>query len=175
MKKIGLIFREESEKRIKNGLKESNSAFIVNYLGLSSPDLTALRQSLNGINGRFLVVKNSVARRALKDSGLELLIEKVEGPCALIFVKDEAVDVSRLLYNFSKEHQQLRLEGGFLNEKIIDKKDIEVLAVLPSKEILRTKAVIALKAPITGMVLTFIRTLKKFVVSLNRIKDEKVR
>ena len=79
MKKIGLIFKDTSAKLIQNNIKESNSLFIIKYSGLSSPDLTSLRQNLKLANSRIFVVKNTVARRALKDSGLDLIIKAIEG------------------------------------------------------------------------------------------------
>lgn len=173
MKKIGLLFRGIAENRIKNNLKESNSIFIIRYLGLSSPDLTVLRHSLKNAKACLFVTKNNVARRALKDSGLEQIVNRIEGPCGLIFVKDEPVEPSKVLYNFSKEHEQLKLEGGFLKDRILEKKDIEVLAKLPSREVLRAQAVMTLKSPISGLVMVLSQTLRKLVVCLDQIKQKK--
>lgn len=173
MKKIGLIFKETSERSIKSNLKESGIVFVVNYSGLSSPDLTSLRQSLKDSKARFFVVKNTVARRALKDSGMEPIIKSIEGPCGLIFVKEEPVDASRALYNFAKDHEKLVLGGGFLKDRVIEKKDIETMAKLPSMDVLRAMAVGALKSPITGFVLVLNQTLKKFVYCLDQIKQKK--
>jgi len=173
MKKIGLIFREISENRIKDHLKKSESFFIIKYAGLSSPDLTALRSSLKNSKANLFVVKNTVARRALKDSALESVIKSIEGPCGLVFVKEEPIDASRILFNFAKEHERLKLEAGFLKDKILGTKDIEALAKLPSKEVLRAQAVYVLKSPISKLVLVLNNTLRKFVVCLDKIKEKK--
>jgi large subunit ribosomal protein L10 len=172
MKKIGLIFKETSEKQIKAGIQGSSSVFIIKYSGLSSPDVAALRHSLKSAKADLLVVKNSVAKRALKDSGLESLITLIEGPCGIVFGKDEPVATSKALYDFFKAHEQLKLEGGFLKDKILNKKDIEALARLPSKEILRAQAVITLKSPISGLVRVLSNTLRKFVYCLEQIKQK---
>jgi len=173
MKKIGLIFKEASENRIKNTLKSSEGVFIVKYSGVSSPDLCALRLSLKTSRASLFVVKNSVARRAFKDSGLEPLLKNIDGPCGLIFVKDEPVGVSQALCNFTKDHEQLKFEGGSLNDKIIEKKDIEFMAKLPSKEILRAQVVMTLNSPISGLVITLNQVLAKFVICLDQIKQKK--
>jgi large subunit ribosomal protein L10 len=173
MKKIGLIIKEASENRIKNNLKDSNAFFIVKYSGLSSPDITTLRQSLKTARANLFVVKNSVARRALKTSGLEEMIKSLEGPCGLIFVNEEPIDASKVLYNFAKEHEQLKLQAGRLQDKILEKKDIESLAKLPDKQTLRTQAVITLKSPITSFVMVLHHTLQKFVICLDQIKQKK--
>jgi large subunit ribosomal protein L10 len=173
MKKIGLIVKEVSENRIKNTLKNSDAVFVIKYSGVSSPDLSSLRQTLKGTRASLFVVKNSVARRALKDSGLENLIKTIEGPCGLVFVKDEPVAVSQALCNFTKDHEQLKLEGGSLKDKILEKKDIESMSKLPSKEVLRAQVVGALNSPISGLVITLNQVLAKFVICLDQIKQKK--
>ena len=173
MKKLGLLFREISENRIKNNLKASDSIFIVKHSGLSSPDLSTLRQSLTCVNATLFVVKNSIVKRALKDSELNNLIQAIEGPCGLVFVKEDPVSTSRVLYNFSREHEQLKLEGGFLKDRILQKKDVEILAKLPGKEVLRAQAVMALNSPVFKSVFVLKQALKKFVYCLYQIKQKK--
>jgi len=173
MKKMGLLFRETLENRLKKYLKDSESFFVIKYSKLSSPDITALRQSLKVVKATLFVTKNSVARRALKGSGLEDLVKFVEGPCGLVFAEKEPVDTSKVLYGFSKNHENLKLEGGFLDDKILQTEDIEELARLANKETLRFQTVVALKSPITGFVFVLKQTLNKFVYCLEQIKNKK--
>ncbi|MCX5711773.1 MAG: 50S ribosomal protein L10 [Candidatus Omnitrophica bacterium] len=173
MKKIGLIFKDTSAKLIKDSIKDSSSLFVIKYSGLSSPDLTSLRQNLKTANSRIFVVKNSVARRALKDSGLDIIIKSIEGPCGLIFAKDEPVNASKVLYNFAKDHEQLKIEAGLFNDQILEKKDIETMAKLPSKEMLRAQVVMTLNSPILKLVLTLKGNLRKLVYCLEQIKQKK--
>lgn len=173
MKKLGLLFKETSENRIKSHLKESSAVLVIQYSGLSSPDLCALRKSLRGSNSSLFVVKNSVASRALQGAGLDSLVKTINGPCGLVFVKDEPVAPSRVVCDFIKDHEKLQLQGGVLNEKLLSKKDIEALARLPSKEVLRAQVVGALQAPISGLVITLNQIITKFVYCLDQIKQKK--
>lgn len=173
MKKLGLIFKEASENRIKNTMKLSDAVFIVKYSGVSSPDLCSLRQTLRGSSASLFVVKNSVMRRAFKDSDLGLLVKDIDGPCGLIFVKDEPVAISKTLCNFTKEHAQLKLEGGVLKNKILKMKDIEFMSRLPSKEVLRAQLVGVLNSPISGIVITLNQILANFVYCLDQIKQKR--
>lgn len=173
MKKLGLLFKETSEKQIKNNLKESGSVFVMNYSKVSSPDLSNLRQSLRSASATIFMVKNSVARRALRDSGLDSLVETIEGPCGLVFIKEEPVSASRVLCDFSRSHELLKLRGGFLKDRFLDKEDIEAIARLPSREVLRAKVVMTLKFPISGLVMVLNEMLKKFVYCLEQIKQKK--
>lgn len=172
MKKIGLLFKEKSENYIKDNLKESNSLIVVQYSGLNSPGLTTLRQSLKDIKASLFVVNNNIARCALKNSNLKDIINLIEGPCGLVFVKEEAVDACRILYSFSIGHEQLKLKGGLLKDKILGQKDIETLAKLPSKEILRTQLVSALNSPISKLAIVLKEILKKFAYCIDQIKQK---
>jgi large subunit ribosomal protein L10 len=175
MKKLGLVFKEVSENRIKETLKKSDAVFIVKYSGVSSPDLSTLRQTLRSSKSSLFVVKNSVARRALGDSGLEALVKNIEGPCGLVFVQDEPVAVSQVLCNFVKDHEQLKLEGGSLNNKVLVKEDIEAMSKLPSKEVLRAQVVVTLNSPISGLAITLNQILAKFVYCIDQIKQKNIK
>lgn len=174
MKKIGLLVKETSGNRIKNYIKESNAILVVKYSGLPSPDISTLRQNLKSSNSMLFVIKNNIAVRALRDSGLDLLIKTIQGPCALVFVKDEVVGACRVLCNFLKYHEKLGLEGGILKDKFLEKKDIESMAKLPSKEVLRLQVVMALNSPISGLVITLNQILAKFVYCLEQIKEKRI-
>jgi len=121
----------------------------------------------------MFVAKNSVARRALKGSGFDAVVKTIEGPCGLIFVNEEPIIVSKALCNFSKGHEQLKLEAAFLEDKVLVQKDIEALAKLPGKEVLRAQLVALLNSPISGLVVTLNRVLAKFVYCLDQIRQKK--
>ncbi|MDD5120041.1 MAG: 50S ribosomal protein L10 [Candidatus Omnitrophica bacterium] len=173
MKKIGLLVKEASENRIKTCFKSSKGLIIVKYSGVSSPDMSNLRKTLKGSGADLFVVKNSIARRAMKGLGLDDLIKSIETPCGMIFFKDEPVDISKVLCSFRKEHEKLVLEGGLLQDKLLTLKDIETMSTLPSMDVLRTQVVVALNSPISKFVIVLNKTLQKFVYCLDQIKQKK--
>ncbi len=173
MKKIGLLVKEASESRIRNSFKLSKGLIIVKYSGVASPDMSGLRKMLKASGSDLFVVKNSVARRAMKELCLDDLIKSIETPCGLIFFKDEPVDTSRILCAFHKEHEKLILEGGILQEKLLTLKDIETMSKLPSKDVLRAQVVGALNGPIVKLAVVLNQTLKKFVYCLDQIRQKK--
>jgi large subunit ribosomal protein L10 len=172
MKKLGTIFKEASESRITKNLKSSSSFFVIKYSGLSGPDLNVLRQSLRDANSELFVVRNNIARRALKDLANDDLIKLIDGPSAMVFPKDEPVAAAKALYNFAKDHVNLKLEGGLLFTKVLGKKDIEVLAKLPGRQELLTQVVCTMKSPITGLVFVLKGNLRKMVYCLEQIKNK---
>lgn len=171
MKKLGFIFREVSENRIKKGVTGSQGVFVIKYSGLSGPSLNTLRIALRGTGAELFVVKNSVARRALQDFNQEIL-PLVQGPCALVF-SPEPVTTSKALYTFAKENEKLVLEGGFMNSRLLARADIEFLAKLPSREVLLGQLVRTVKSPITGLVMVLKGNLRKMVFCLEQIRQKK--
>ncbi|MCK9571880.1 MAG: 50S ribosomal protein L10, partial [Candidatus Omnitrophica bacterium] len=158
---------------IKDIYKSSKGFLVVKYSGVSSPDMSILRKSLKGTGVDMLVVKNSIARRAMKDLGLEQLVPTVETPCGMIFFRDEPVEASKVLCSFNKEKEKLVFAGGYLNEKLLAKEDIVAMSKLPSREVLLTKVVCTLNGPISGLAIVLNQVLKKFVVCLDQVKQKR--
>ncbi len=173
MKKLSVLFKEASESRIKKGIQESEGLFIVKYSKLSGLDLNIIRKSLRAVNSEMFVVKNNIAKRALKETKNEAILELVQGACSFVFSKKDPVEASKVLFNFAKDHENLKLEGGLLKDRLINSKDIEALAKLPSREVLLTKTLVAMKSPITGIVFVLKGNLRKLVFCLEQIKQKK--
>ena len=173
MKKLSTVFKDASEKRIRDSYQHAGALFVVKYSKLSGPDLNALRKSLRAIESEMFVVRNAIARRAIKDVCPDGLTKLIEGPCGFVFSKKEPVETSKVLFNFTKDHENLKLEGGLLQDRMITAKDIEALAKLPSRHVLLTQTAIALKSPITGLVMVLKGNLRKLVFCLEQIKNKK--
>lgn len=173
MKKISLIVKETAENRIKTNIDSTKSFFVIKYSGLSSFDMCTLRMNLKAVGSEVFVVKNTTAKKVLKDYLGGELVKLVDGPCGIVFFKDDLVGVSKVLYDFSKSKEKLNLAGGLLIDKAITKSDIEKLAKLPTKDVLRGLVVGALKSPIVGLVMVLNGNLRKIVTCLDQIKQKK--
>lgn len=173
MKKLGLVIKKEAESLLKNRLNDSQAGLIIQYSGLSAADISALRRSLHDAQAGLMVVRNSVAQRALKDVGKDALVPYIEGPCGIVLSKDEPVGASKVIYDFAKTHAQLKVAGGFLQEKILQEKDIEHLSKLPTLEVLRAQLVMTINAPRVKLVMALNHTLRKLVICLDKIREKK--
>ncbi len=173
MKKISLIVKEFTENRIKEGVKDSGSFLVVKYEGVSSPDMSTLRMSLRGVDADMFVARNTTARRAIKEFASEDALKLIDGPCGIVFFKDEPVAASKVLFDFVKDHNKLKIEGGFMKDKLLTAADVERMAKMPSKEMLRGQVVMALKSPIFGIVGVLKGNLRKLVWCMEQIKQKK--
>ncbi len=170
---IGRFFRATTEEKLKQDMKSSDIIFMAQYSGLSSVQMTSLRNSLRLVKSRVFVTKNTLINRALKSSNIEGVSQFVKGPTAVIFSCEDISAISKSLVKFAKENPALSLNGAFFGNRILEKKDIESIAALPSKDELRAQVVMSIKSPLAGLVFTLQGALNKLVIVLNQIKDKK--
>ena len=141
---------KQSKKNIVKNLKESfensSGVIVTHYLGLNSSELTDLRNEIRVVGAKFCVAKNSLAKLASKSTGFESLNDYFTGPTALIFSKDALAGI-KVIKKFSDNNENLKFVTASLDNKIIELKEFETLAKLPSLEELRAKIVGYITAP----------------------------
>lgn len=174
MKKISDIFKELIDKQLKEYLNINEGLFLFKYAGVTSADLTQLRRDLKNINAKMLVAKNSFSNLALKaiNKGKEIL-DFIEGPTALIFVKDDPIGVSKVLAGFAKTHATVVLKGGYVNDRIINSQDFKVLASIPSKQALYQQVATAFNAPVSKLAMGLNQVVAKIAYALKAVSDKK--
>lgn len=143
--------REEKQAavaQIKEQVFESEAIVITHYAGLTVDEITTLRADMREKGAFFKVVKNSLAKIALKDTPYETLSELFTGPVAVAFSSDP-VAAAKGVAEFSKENEKLVIIGGGLNGELLDVSRVQALAKLPSLDELRAKIVGMLNTPAT--------------------------
>ena len=175
MAKLSMECKKIVVDEIANRLNQADTLIVTNYKGLSAKDLNELRKELKGISSEYLVVKDSMAKKALAENpNSNKVAELVEGEVGIaIDKKPEAIYISKVLMKFSKDHQFLKIIGGFMGGKAISKDDIKVLSMLPSKEALLGQLANVLNAPIQGLAASLNAVICKILYALNAVKDEK--
>ena len=171
MKKLGLIIKQETEKVLKDKLKDADSFLLIRYSGLSASDLNHLRGSLSKIDSSFMVIKNSVSKRVFKS--YQDLYSLIEGPCALIFINKDLISTSRIVYKLNKDRPSMEVKAGILKDRIIAVREIEALSKIPSLSALQSQVLFGLKSPIFGLVFGLKQILNKLVWALEGIKNKK--
>ena len=174
MKKVGRIFRESLVSKIKEGVDNTSSVFIVNYSKLSGAQLSDFRKNLKQAGVRVQVVRNTMARRALKDADFEELVDKVEGPTAFVYGDADSVEISKILVKFAKDCEGVTVRGGLLEKKVLNEADVQRLADLPSREMLLAMLLSAIQSPLTrfaGALNAKTRDLLSILKQLSEKKD----
>ena len=135
-------------------LRAADSLIVADYRGLSNGQLAGLRSELIKHGAKFTVVKNTLTRRAAEAAGADALLAMLEGPTAIAFVEagGNPAGVAKALSDTARETKILTLRGGVLAGKTISDADVEILAKLPSLEVLQAQLVGVIVAPLTQLV-----------------------
>ena len=161
-------------EEISSRLNVPDMLIVTNYKGLTSQDLNELRKQLRGISDEYLVVKDSMAKRALADGVNSLIAEFIEGEVGIVIDrKEDPTHVSKILMKFSKSREALKILGGIMNGSIISKEEIATLAALPSRDVLLGKVANVLNAPVQGLASALCGIISKIVYALTAVKDKK--
>ncbi len=158
---------------LSDGLKGSGNFYISDYLGLKADKANELRRLLEPVAKKYMVVKNSIVRKALETAGLKELSNMITGGTGLIFSDEDVVATAKVLAKFGKDNKSLKVRGGYIDGNIIDGQRVKELAALPSKEELIARVVYGIKAPITGFVGVLSNTLRGLVFCLEALKQKK--
>ena len=134
-------------------LKGASSGVLVDYKGITVAEDTALRVELRQNEVQYGVVKNTLARFALNNVGLEGLDEVLNGTTSLATSHGDPIAPMRVINKYAKQlgDDKFTIKGGFMDGKILSLDEIMALAELPAKEVLQAQALGMMLAPITSL------------------------
>ncbi|MEO6867727.1 MAG: 50S ribosomal protein L10 [Gaiellales bacterium] len=132
---------------------ETKTMFVADYRGLDMPGITELRSQLREADAQFSVVKNTLAKRAVKEAGVEGIDDLFAGPTAVAFVHGDAAAVAKALKNFGKKHEGLlELRGGLMDGEVVSADEVREIAELPSREVILAMLLSTVDAPAKQLV-----------------------
>lgn len=149
------VLKEKTQlvSEIAEKLRSSATTVITDYRGLTVAQVTELRKNLREAGVEFQVLKNTLARRATAQTDLSALDEHLTGPTAIAFSKDDAVAPAKILTEFAKKNDLLKVKGGIVEGKVVGFDQIKALADLPSREGLLSMLLSVLQAPMRNVAL----------------------
>lgn len=148
-----LAEKEQAVAEVTEKFKASASTIIADYRGLNVAQVTQLRKTLREAGIEFVVLKNSLARRASANAELGALDEYLTGPTAIAFSKDDLVAPAKILTEFAKKNDQLSVKGGVVEGRVVGYDQIKALAELPSRDGLLSMLLSVLQAPVRNFAL----------------------
>lgn len=143
--------KQAAVAEIAESFSESAGAVLTEYRGLTVKELQDLRRSL-GANADYAVVKNTLAKLAANEAGIEGFDDLLTGPTAIAFIKGDVVEAAKGLRDFAKANPALVIKGGVLDGALLDAKEIAKLADLESREVLLGKLAGAMLASLSQAV-----------------------
>lgn len=138
---------------------------------LKAKEMSSLRQILKKEECLLSVIKKTLTGIAFKKVGIEMDLGKLEGQVAMVFGFKDEVAAAKVIYQFSRKNENLRILGGFLENQFKTKEEIISLAKIESKEVLMAKVVGSIASPISGFVNVLQGNIKGFINILTKIKN----
>lgn len=151
--------------------RSCSALLLTEYRGLTVAQLTELRNQLRE-HATYSVTKNTLARIAAKNCGMDYLTEAFTGPTAIVFVEGEAVDAAKKLRDFAKENDKLVIKAGSMDGKLLDAEGVKALADLDSREVTLAKLAGAFIAKQSQAAALFAAPATKMVRTIDALREK---
>ncbi|HEY7684302.1 MAG TPA: 50S ribosomal protein L10 [Gemmatimonadales bacterium] len=124
--------RQAEIESIATALKASPNVYVTDFAGLDVAKVTEFRRRLRGAGARYLVVKNTLAERALEQHGITGLTEHLKGPTGLV-LSTEPLSAAKVLTEFARDHQKPGIRAGLVDGATVSKEHIQRLGTIPDR------------------------------------------
>ncbi len=166
--------KEEVVKNLKELFNNSNIAIFTDFSGMDVTTITVLRSNIRDVDGRFVVAKKSLIKIALNDSKVNSLdIKAMDGEIAIAFSEGDATVLAKIIHTFAKETEKPSIISAIMNEDLLAREEVVVLATLPSRDELLARMVSSMNAPISNFVHVLNGNIIGFVRVLQGIAESK--
>ena len=137
---------------LERAFRQADTAVLVDYRGITVPQVTELRRQIKAAGARYLVVKNTLAKRATAGTSFESLNVHFKGTTALVATNTDPVAMAKTLSMFAKTAPVLKVKAAVVQGQAVAVSAVDELATMPTKPELYAKLLYVLNAPAQGLV-----------------------
>ena len=166
-------FKSEKIDALKSKIEKAQVAVVTEYKGYTVEEITKLRRNIQKNGGDYTVVKNTLAKIAIKGTPYEVLADKLTGPIALALGFNDPVSPAKAVSDFIKENKKGVIIGAALDGKLLTEAETKALANLPSKEELYAKMLGCINSPATGIVGSINAVMAQLTRAMAAVRDQK--
>lgn len=170
---LNLADKQEIVSEVAAVASEAHSAIAAEYRGLGVEELTELRTQARKDGVYLRVVKNTLAKRALEGTEYECMRDGLVGPLILAFSQEDPGSAARVVKDFSKEHDLLKVKMLSIGGQLLEPSELERLAKLPTKEQAISMLMAVMKAPVEKLARTLAEPHAKMVRTVAAVRDQK--
>jgi large subunit ribosomal protein L10 len=166
--------KKESEVRqLQERFRTARTAILTDFRGLNVADMAALRNLLRKSNIEYCVIKNRLAKIAVKDTPFAGLDPLLSGPTGVALTHEDPAAPSQLLSQFLKSNANLDIKGGIIEGRLYKKEEILAIAELPPRDVLIFQVVGTMASPLSGFMRVLRAPIVQLVRTLNAIRSQK--
>jgi large subunit ribosomal protein L10 len=163
--------KEALVAELRDKIKDASALYYTDFTGLNVKRMTELRRTLRKANVEYVVIKNTLALRAVNDSGL--VGTRLRGPTGLVVTKD-AVGAAKIITDFAKANDQKpAVKGGMFEGKAIDKAQVTKLASMPSREQMLSELGASMQAPMAMFAGAMNSLLQNFAGAVEALRGQR--
>ncbi|HET9297653.1 MAG TPA: 50S ribosomal protein L10 [Candidatus Binatia bacterium] len=141
--------KAETVAAVHEKFRKAKMAIATEYRGLSVGKMTQLRREIRDVAGEYQVIKNTLVRRALKDTAYGELERMLEGPNGWVFAYDDPVLLSKTLVKFVDANEKMTIKGAMFEGELMDPARVKVLSQMPSRPELQATLLALIQGPAT--------------------------
>lgn len=164
--------KEEMVASIRAAFESAKSVILANHSGIDVNTVNELRAEFRANNVQYRVVKNTLAKLALKDTDLDTIADLFRGPTAIAYSEEDAVSPAKVIKDFASEHDEYEVRGGYLDGNVLNADGVRELADMPTKDEMRSKVLSLFQAVPTKFVRTLNAAPSDFVQLLGARKRD---
>jgi len=155
-------------------LNRSQATILTEYKGLSMKDVDAVRAKVREAGGEFHIIKNTLGKVAFESAGMEYPKSYFEGSTAIAFAFQDAPGMAKLITQFTKTSEFVKIKGGYLERQPISSEEIKALADLPPLPVMRARLLGTIMAPASKLVRTLAEPARQIASVVNSYAEKDV-
>jgi len=155
---------------LKDKVARQKAIVFADFQGLKVKDLTQLRKEMKKNEGELKVAKKTLVSKVFQEKKINLDLKKLSGEIVLGFGYQDEVLPFKTIYNFSRDHENLKILGGLIGGELVEQEKAVLLGQLPAKEELLARLIGSISAPLSGIVNVLQGNIKGLVYALSAIK-----
>lgn len=165
--------REDTVAVLTRDIEDIQGLAVMEYVGVKTPELNELRGKLRPINGKCTIVKNTLAKIALKNRGIDGFGDFFTGQSALVIQKGDAIAALKVLVDFQKTHENMKVRAGYMNGQVLKAAEIKAMASLPGKPALMAQMLAGMQGPVARFQSAMTAHLRYLANALDQVGKKK--